>query len=366
MKVLMLSKALVVGAYQKKLEELARFPDLEIAAVVPPYWQEGSHKLWLERSPMTGYPMFVTTMALNGHFHLHFYPLLHRFFRDFRPDIVHADEEPYNLATCQALFLAKRYGAKAVFFSWQNILRSLPYPFGILEKYCYGGADYGIAGSQEAARVLRAKGFSKAIAIIPQFGVDSEVFSRRGNRVKGKDFIIGYVGRLVPQKGLTVLLRACAGLPGPWHLELVGAGPLLPTLESLAYELGIGERITFRPPMPSTQIPAFLNRLDVLVLPSLTTPNWKEQFGRALIEAMACEVPVIGSDSGEIPNTIGDAGLVVPEGDPVALRDALLELMESPSLQAKLARLGRERVLRYYTQDRIAEQTYQVYREMTG
>ena len=72
--------------------------------------------------------------------------------------------------------------------------------------------------------------------------------------------------------------------------------------------------------MPSTEVPAVLRALDVLVLPSLTTPSWKEQFGRVLQEAMACAIPVVGSDSGEIPHVIGDAGLVTPEGDAAALR----------------------------------------------
>ena len=71
-----------------------------------------------------------------------------------------------------------------------------------------------------------------------------------------------------------------------------------------------------------------MRRFDVLVGPSLTTPRWKEQFGRMLVEAMACGVPVIGSDSGEIPHVIGDAGIVVPEGDRVALCAAIARLRD--------------------------------------
>jgi len=112
------------------------------------------------------------------------------------------------------------------------------------------------------------------------------------------------------------------------------------------------------------EMPSYYNRLDVLVLPSLTRPNWKEQFGRVLIEAMACGVPVVGSDCGEIPNVIGQAGLIFPEGDADELRARLERLMGDPYLRMRLARLGRERVLARYTQARIAAETCEVYRHL--
>ena len=64
------------------------------------------------------------------------------------------------------------------------------------------------------------------------------------------------------------------------------------------------------PQIPSDQVAVEMRKLHALVLPSRTTPRWKEQFGRVLIEAMACGVPPVGSDSGEIPHVIDDAGLV--------------------------------------------------------
>ncbi len=109
------------------------------------------------------------------------------------------------------------------------------------------------------------------------------------------------------------------------------------------------------------RVPEFLGGLDALVLPSLTYPNWKEQFGRVLMEAMACEVPVVGSDSGEIAHVIGDAGLVFPEGDVTALTDCLRRLRAAPELRRELAARGLARVRERYTQDRIAAQTLEVY-----
>jgi glycosyltransferase involved in cell wall biosynthesis len=83
-----------------------------------------------------------------------------------------------------------------------------------------------------------------------------------------------------------------------------------------------------------------------------------------LVEAMACGVPVIGSNSGEIPHVVGDAGLIFPEGQVSALRACLGQLVDNPELRASLSRRGRERVLAHYTQAQIADRTYQVYRSV--
>ena len=120
-------------------------------------------------------------------------------------------------------------------------------------------------------------------------------------------FVIGYAGGLLPEKGVDVLVRASAGLEQEWRLRFAGGGQE-DALRELARELGVADRVEFVGRLPSTQMPDFYRRLDVLALPSRTTPTWKEQFGRVLIEAMACGVPVVGSDSGEIPHVIGDAG----------------------------------------------------------
>ena len=107
MRVLMVSKALVTGVYQKKLEELAALPDVDLLAVVPPYWDENR----VGRLPLTpmftnGYELAVEEMRFNGRHHVHFYPGLGRQIRRFRPELVHIDEEPYNLVCAQATMLA--------------------------------------------------------------------------------------------------------------------------------------------------------------------------------------------------------------------------------------------------------------------
>ena len=145
---------------------------------------------------------------------------------------------------------------------------------------------------------------------------------------------------------------------------LGGEGPERQSLEKLAVELGTTQQVIFDGLISSGDMPAYLNQLDAVVLASRTRSNWKEQFGRVIIEAMACEVPVVGSDSGEIPNVIGEAGLIFPEGDVQALSAHLKYLMDNVAVRQNLGKEGLRKVKSEYTQRRIAERTVDVYREM--
>lgn len=365
MRILMVSKACIMGAYQRKLEEIARFSDIELMVVVPPSWRDGAHLIQLERAHTKGYELVVEPIAFNGNFHLHFYPRLGQRLRAFAPDIVHVDEEPYNFATFHALRLAQRFGARALWFAWQNLNRRYPLPFRLIERYNLRHADYAIAGSAGAAAVWREKGYTNPLATIPQFGVDPEVFSPGTNqRDSARGFVIGYVGRLVPEKGVDLLLKAVAEMKGSWRLVILGEGPEQDRLEELARRLGLNDRVIFEGWFSSLRMPAFYRELDALVLPSRSRPNWVEQFGRVLIEAMACGVPVIGSDCGEIPQVVRNGGLIFPEDDARALRERLERLMRDADLWADISRRGRERVLANFTQAQVAAQTVAVYRRM--
>lgn len=363
MRVLLISKAFVVGAYQRKLEAMAASPDLDLTVVVPPAWRAEHGVTVLERAYLTGYRLVVAPVRFNGHFHLHYYPGLARLLAELRPALVHIDEEPYNFATWHAQRLARRAGAKTLFFTWQNLRRTYPWPFSAFERAVLRHTDAAIAGNQDAVAVWRAKGYTGPLPVIPQFGVDPDLYVPRPRPNASAPFTIGYAGRLVPEKGIDLLLRAAAQLPPDTQVRLIGRGPERDRLAQLAAELGLAARVTFET-APSLEMPARLAALDCLVLASRARPNWKEQFGRVLIEAMACGVPVVGAASGEIPHVIGDAGLIFPEADVAALTAHLRALHADPARRAALGAAGRARVLAHYTQAHIAQATVALYRQV--
>lgn len=363
MRVLMLSKALVAGIYQRKLELIAA-QGVDLLALTPSAWRDERGIQPLERTYTSGYRLEILPIILNGNFHLHFYPTLSRHVRRFRPQVVHIDEEPYNLSAWQALIEARRVGAKSLFFSWQNICRAYPPPFNWGERWMLTHVDHVIAGTESAAQVWRSKGYRGGISLIAQFGIDPDLFHPADSRPE-RPFTIGCAARLVPEKGIDVAIRAAARLDGEWAMRIIGGGPERAALEKLAYQLGVADRVTFLDQIASTTMPDQYRILDVLIVPSRTTPTWKEQFGpRATVEAMASGVPVIGSNSGAIPDVIADAGLIVPEGDPVALTAALLRLRGSPVLHNDLSQRGRARALAFYTHEQVAAATVRVYRDL--
>ncbi|MEZ4640553.1 MAG: glycosyltransferase family 4 protein [Caldilineaceae bacterium] len=351
-----------MGAYQRKAEEIAAL-GVDLTVLIPPSWQDRRGRQSAETRHTQGYNLRVIPLALNGNYHLHFYPTLAAELRHIRPDLVHVDEEPYNLATWLAARAAQAVGAKALFFTWQNLHRRYPPPFAWLEAANYRACPVALTGNQDAAAVLRGKGYVGKIHVIPQFGVDPAIFSPQLTRGE-HPFEIGYAGGLIEEKGVDLLLRACAGLTGDWRLTLVGSGAEDASLRALAAELGIDQRVDLGRRLAAHEMPSFYRGLDAFVLPSRSRPNWQEQFGRVLIEAMACGVPVIGSTCGEIPNVIGDAGLLFPEEDVESLHRHLQDLMDKPTLRDHLAAAGRRRVEERYTMRQIAAETANVYREM--
>ena len=160
-------------------------------------------------------------------------------------------------------------------------------------------------------------------------------------------FVVAALGRLVPVKGFDLLVEAMPALliavPAA-HAVIIGDGPEETTLASLAGRLGVSSRVRLHG--PSTDVAAILAAADVLAAPSRN-----EGMGRALVEAMALGVPVVGADVGGIPSVVGDdeAGRIVPPDDAPALAAALIELGRDAGVRAKLAEVARERAETFST-----------------
>ncbi len=277
----------------------------------------------------------------------------------FHPDVLLGLEEPYAVQSALFLRWARNHSIPFVFLSCQNIDRLLPYPFRRLESWVLSQAQGAWFLNREAEARARLRGFRGVGRVIP-LGVDldpeppirGEAPPAVETQRELKDFTVGYVGRLVPEKGVEDLIRACS-LSGV-RLLVAGEGPDHKRLATLAQELQVP--VTWLGWIESTRIREVYSQMDILVLPSVTTPRWKEQFGRVLVEAMAHGVPVIGSSSGEIPNVMGDAGLLFPERDSGYLADCMKRILSDPVLRATLVDKGCLRVRSLYGWDRVAGQ----------
>ena len=373
MRVLTISKPYVAAAYRQKLTILAE-QGFTVGLICPPAWgsqlfepdTEGD-RYWLKQLPIVA----------NGKNHLHFYLGLGAAVREFKPDIINCEEEHYSLVTRQCLHAADSVGAKFLFYTWQNIYKKYPPPFAWTEQTVLNRSVAAVTGNDEATQVLRAKGYRGHIAEIPQMGVNFEWFAAHPADTSGRllrktdlglesgAFHIGFAGRLVEEKGLHTLLSAASQalkqVP-TLRLVILGSGPALPQLQAQSRALGIEDRISWHMHVPSTEVAAYLKALDVLCLPSRTRSNWKEQFGRILVEAMAASAIVVGSSSGEIPRVIADAGLIFPEGDSDSLARILVNLARDENLQFILRERASKRVQQYYTNKMVASRWGELWR----
>ncbi len=275
----------------------------------------------------------------------------------FKPTVVLVEEEPTSLALAQFSYFQRRIGFRLAFFTWENVFWS-PRGTRRIERFNFNASAGAIAGSQGALEVLRSKGYSKDVCIIPQMGIDTNVFSPSENLLPESPFSIGYIGRIAEEKGLRTLFDALGQLDGNWTLRIIGRGPLQVELEHAAMKRGWKDRVEWIGAVRREELVGHLRKMHVVVLASKTTLHWKEQFGRVLIEAMACGVPVIGSNSGAIPQVVGDAGLIFPEGDAEALANRL-ELLQSRSLRQDLSARGLERARSQFADSKIASKLYE-------
>jgi glycosyltransferase involved in cell wall biosynthesis len=158
------------------------------------------------------------------------------------------------------------------------------------------------------------------------------------------DFVVGFAGRIVEEKGWRVLVEALKGLPDGVRLAVAGEGPDTGELEA-----ALPGRVHLAGLLPKDELWGFYAAIDCLVVPSLSRPRWKEQLGQTVLDGLATGVPVVASASGGLPDAVGDAGILVPEGDAGALAGALQRLRDDRALRERLADAGRERFRREFS-----------------
>jgi glycosyltransferase involved in cell wall biosynthesis len=262
-----------------------------------------------------------------------------------RPHVAFIEAEPYSFAATQWSLAFTRLGIPFGVQCYENIDRSLPLPVRLLRSRVLRRGAFVAARSDSAARLVRAWGARGEVNFAPPAVPPWDaVPPRTGDR----PFTIGYAGRLVESKGLVDLLSAVRTLEAPVELVLIGNGELRGRLDGQPIP---GSTVRVLDGLAHEEMSRGYAQMDVLALPSHTTATWKEQFGRVIVEALWCGVPVVGSDSGEIPWLIEltGGGVSFPEGDPAALAARLAQLRGDPALRARLARNGRATVERLFS-----------------
>jgi glycosyltransferase involved in cell wall biosynthesis len=391
-RLLAISHPAVVNVNQEVYRELQR-RGWEVTLVVPNRWRSEYSQRTMTPQPLAGleHALRPTPVALAGRPQRHFY-LARRgaLCARVRPDVAFVEAEPYSISATQWGEIFARKGIPFGVQCAENIDRQLPLPIRGLRSQVLRRAAFVAARSDSAARLARAWGARGEVALAPhavpewelapppeemeqEHSLSTSVIHAadvaRGDehplvhqtaaddpqggthpsqRQTAQPFTIGYAGRLVESKGLTDLLAAVRMLDAPVELLLIGDGEQRAQLEGQPIP---GSRVRVLDDFTHDGMAAAYGQLDVLALPSRTTPTWKEQFGRVVVEALWCGVPVVGSDSGEIPWLIEltGGGLTFPEGDHARLAARLSELRVSTELRMQLTRSGRAAVERLFS-----------------
>lgn len=344
------SHSAVVGPWRQREREMRRL-GADVTLATARRWNEGGETVSFDAED-DGFASPVRTWGSHPSLFVFDPRPVWKMLRGSSWDVLDVHEEPVSLAVAEMLVLrslnrllrrkaeTERVELPFLLYSAQNIDKRYPPPFRWAERFALHRAAAAYVCNEAAGRILVSKGMRGTVEVIP-LGVDLETFYPAERETPSKPLKVGYVGRLEEKKGVDVLLRAAA-LEKEMLVEIVGAGPDSERLEALCDRLAVRERVTFRGFATQRELPDIYRRFDVLVVPSIPWPGWLEQFCRVAVEAMASGVPVVASDTGALPEVVGDGGIVVTPGDPQALIQVLRRIAEEPDLWSDL----RERAIR--------------------
>lgn len=363
MRILRISHSAVVTEWRER-ERMLRRLGLDVELVTAQAWQEGGRLVRFVPGA-DGFARSARTWGTHPNvFVFDPRPLWHLLAEPW--DVIDIHEEPCSLATAEVLLLCflRRRSPSFVLYSAQNIEKRYPPPFRWIERWSLRHAGGVSVCNGAAGRIVERKGFSGRASLIP-LGVDVERFSPASRPPPEPGVLrLGYVGRLADHKGVDVLLRSLVARPG-CRLDLVGGGPAELELRKLAAAMDLGDRASFAGATGHDELPSRYRTFDAIVVPSVPTRAWEEQFCRVAVEAMASGVPVIASRSGALPEVVGEAGLLVDPGDCDHLGEALDRLAADPSLWCRLrqAGLARAQLFRWAA---VAGQYQELYREVAA
>jgi glycosyltransferase involved in cell wall biosynthesis len=354
---LLLSQVYADPTARGKLKALAG-RGVSVAAAVPERWtppglRTAQKTVWGDDGGVRTVPVPLRGVEWNA-------AAVRRLLTDFQPQVLQIEEEPWSPPAATAARLARKLKIPYVVLARESIAVPHGLRAGYRRSRVLAGAA-GLIGVNHHAVRLATRGHPSLLnRVVPQLGVPLPLAAQR---MTGGGLVIGFFGRLVPEKGLDLLFRACVKLLGRWSIIVVGTGPAQEELEGLAERLGIAGRVTWLGALPREKVAEVWPRLDCVVLPSRTAAHWVEVTPRAALEGMAHGLPIVGSASGALPEIIGEGGTIVAEEDVGALTAALQRFHDEPEERARLGAAGRRRIMDDFTDSAIAEKTLAFWRE---
>ena len=277
----------------------------------------------------------------------------YKIIKEFQPDVIHCFNEIFSPTLTETILLSKLANCQGVIvnYSWEN-LDWYRFPYKIFCSYNRQHLDYSLTTNDKATKHNVGLGLSADRVKKIWWAIDTATFTPAPHSIQSpQNYGLVYIGRLVPEKGILTILQALSRLPEGVSLSIIGTGPVENHIRKSVSDMGLSHRVLLYGHKNYTEIREILHQNDILVLPSLTTAYWAEQFGRVILEAMACGVPVIGSSSGAIPEIIGDSGLIFQEGNAADLVDKIAYLANNQDAYNNLHLQGMERVQQNFTQD---------------
>lgn len=362
---LIVSHACVVPANQSVFGELAS-RGWAIDLVVPNRWthEYGGERMTPALLPGAKVRLHGRRVALAGRPQRHVYTSSfgHSLGQTQTPRVAFLEEESFSVPAFQWGLACWRRGVPFGVQAAENLDRDLPLLARVFRAWTLRHAAFVAARSPMAKRRAEEWGAQGRVEVIPHAVPEWEEIPRRPS---SDVFTVGFAGRLVEEKGVRDLVAAAGRLHKPTRVLFVGDGKLRAELTRMTHT---GVDIEILSDVSHQEMARAYSRMDVLVLPSRSTPTWTEQFGRVLVEALWCGVPVVGSESGEIPwvVTATGGGICFPEGNIDALASVLRDLEANPEKRNRLARTGREAVERLFSLAAVAEVLDGVLCEIAG
>ena len=286
--------------------------------------------------------------------------------------------ETYNFFSAQIATLTRKYDKKLVVSVYENtpfFKENIP-SVRRTKNWVRSSAATFIAKTQQIKRCLTAEGVDPRRVEVIYSGVDTNVFCPQAKNpatlqrfsLKPTDIVFLQVGRLVWEKGVADAIRSLGVFflkdqfpRRAFKLLIVGTGREKAHLSQLVDALGISDHVIFGGAVQFAEMPKIYSVADVCLLGSKPYPGGQEQEARVIRESLACGKPMIAAQCGGSGGSLGDAGVLVPPADHIALSDTMAELACNPERRSELGKRGRQRALKYFDVLTVANQMERVY-----